>query len=206
MAKYDNSTHFKELQKICRSDKKKYEPFYGKRKQELFEHMVKRDAKVECDNTVVVECDNTVVEGDATVESETTAQDGPPLPKEAKYIDLFCGIGSFHYSFQKLGFKCVMASDIYKPSVDNYKENYNMDHAGAASIWIKDYLSQSKLKDKTIVLNKEDEEISATKGDLVMTFEDQSPVDTILGIEIFSVIHIASNEKIFVSLEDIKDE
>jgi len=44
-----------------------------------------------------------------------------------KYIDLFCGIGSFHYSFQKLGFKCVMASDIYKPAKDNYKENYNMD-------------------------------------------------------------------------------
>ena len=56
------------------------------------------------------------------------------------------------------------------------------------------------------ILNKEDEAISARKGDLVMTFEDQSPVDTILGIDIFPVIHIASNEKIFVSLEDIKDE
>jgi hypothetical protein len=56
------------------------------------------------------------------------------------------------------------------------------------------------------ILNKEDEEISATKGDLVMTFEDQSPVDTILGVDIFPVIHIASNEKIFVSLEDIKEE
>jgi len=56
------------------------------------------------------------------------------------------------------------------------------------------------------ILNKEDEAITATKGDLVMTFEDQSPVDTILGIEIFPVIHIASGEKIFVSLEDIKDE
>jgi len=56
------------------------------------------------------------------------------------------------------------------------------------------------------ILNKEDEAITATKGDLVMTFEDQSPVDTILGIDIFSVIHIASGEKIFVSLEDIKDE
>jgi len=44
-----------------------------------------------------------------------------------KYIDLFCGIGSFHYSFQQLGFKCVMASDIYAPAKDNYKENYNMD-------------------------------------------------------------------------------
>ena len=56
------------------------------------------------------------------------------------------------------------------------------------------------------ILNKEDEAITATAGDLVMTFEDQSPVDTILGIDIFPVIHIASNEKIFVSLEDIKDE
>ena len=56
------------------------------------------------------------------------------------------------------------------------------------------------------ILNKEDEAITATKGDLVMTFEDQSPIDTILGIDIFPVIHIASGEKIFVSLEDIKDE
>ena len=56
------------------------------------------------------------------------------------------------------------------------------------------------------ILNKEDEVISARKGDLVMTFEDQSPVDTMLGIDIFPVIHIASNEKILVSLEDIKDE
>ena len=56
------------------------------------------------------------------------------------------------------------------------------------------------------ILNKEDEAITATKGDLVMTFEDQSPVDTILGIDIFPVIHIASQEKIFVSLDDIKEE
>jgi DNA (cytosine-5)-methyltransferase 1 len=46
---------------------------------------------------------------------------------QVKYIDLFCGIGSFHYSFKELGFKCVMASDIYKPAKNNYKENYDMD-------------------------------------------------------------------------------
>jgi DNA (cytosine-5)-methyltransferase 1 len=46
---------------------------------------------------------------------------------QVKYIDLFCGMGSFHYSFQKLGFKCVMASDIYKPAKENYKKNYNID-------------------------------------------------------------------------------
>ncbi len=44
-----------------------------------------------------------------------------------KFIDLFCGIGSFHYSFKKLGFKCVMASDIVQPSKDTYKKNYSMD-------------------------------------------------------------------------------
>jgi DNA (cytosine-5)-methyltransferase 1 len=47
-----------------------------------------------------------------------------------KYIDLFCGMGSFHYSFQKLGFKCVMASDIYKPARDNYKENFGINVLG----------------------------------------------------------------------------
>ena len=56
------------------------------------------------------------------------------------------------------------------------------------------------------ILNKEDEEVSARKGDLVMTFEDQAPVDTVLGVDIFPVIHIASNEKIFVSLDDIEEE
>jgi len=50
-----------------------------------------------------------------------------PQPNQVKFIDLFCGIGSFHYSFEKLGFKCVMASDIYKPAKENYKKNYNMD-------------------------------------------------------------------------------
>jgi len=56
------------------------------------------------------------------------------------------------------------------------------------------------------ILNKEEEKISATKGDLVMTFEDQTPVDTILGVDIFPVIHVASKEKIFVSLDDIKEQ
>lgn len=47
-----------------------------------------------------------------------------------KYIDLFCGIGSFHYSFRKLGFECVMASDTYKPAKKSYEKNYNMHVMG----------------------------------------------------------------------------
>ena len=55
------------------------------------------------------------------------------------------------------------------------------------------------------ILNKEEEELSAAKGDKVVAYEDEAPVDTILGFEIFPVIHIKSQEKIYVSLEDIED-
>ena len=54
------------------------------------------------------------------------------------------------------------------------------------------------------ILNKQEEELSAKKGDKVAAFEDEAPVDTILGVEIFSVIHLKSKEKIYVSLGDIK--
>ena len=43
-----------------------------------------------------------------------------------KFIDLFCGIGSFHYSFQKLGWECVMACDIDKAVKETYKANYGI--------------------------------------------------------------------------------
>ena len=55
------------------------------------------------------------------------------------------------------------------------------------------------------ILNKEEEELSAKKGDKVVAFDDEPPIDTVLGIEIFPVIHIKSQEKIYVSLEDIKN-
>ncbi len=55
------------------------------------------------------------------------------------------------------------------------------------------------------ILNKEDEELSAAKGDKVIAYKDEAPVDTILGVEIFPVIHVKSQEEIYVSLEDIED-
>jgi hypothetical protein len=54
------------------------------------------------------------------------------------------------------------------------------------------------------ILNKEEEELTAKAGDKVEAFDDEPPVDTILGIEIFPVIHMKTKEKIYVSLEDIK--
>ena len=55
------------------------------------------------------------------------------------------------------------------------------------------------------ILNKDEEELSAAKGDKVIAYKDEAPVDTILGVEIFPVVHVKSQEEIYVSLEDIKD-
>ena len=55
------------------------------------------------------------------------------------------------------------------------------------------------------ILNKEEEELSAKKGDKVIAYDDEPPVDTVLGVEIFPVIHVSTQEKIYVRLEDIKD-
>jgi len=55
------------------------------------------------------------------------------------------------------------------------------------------------------ILNTEEEELTAKAGDKVVTFEDQAPVDTVLGVEIFPVVHMKTKEKLYVSLEDIKE-
>ena len=58
---------------------------------------------------------------------------------------------------------------------------------------------------KNDILNKEEEELTAKKGDRVVAFADESPIDTVLGVEIFPVVHVKTQEKIYVSLEDITD-
>ena len=55
------------------------------------------------------------------------------------------------------------------------------------------------------ILNTEEEELTAKKGDKVVTFDDEAPIDTVLGVEIFPVVHMKTKEKIYVSLEDIKE-
>ena len=56
------------------------------------------------------------------------------------------------------------------------------------------------------ILNKEEEELSAKKGDKVIAFADEAPIDTVLGVDIFPVVHVKTQEKIYVSLEDIRDD
>jgi DNA (cytosine-5)-methyltransferase 1 len=47
-----------------------------------------------------------------------------------KFVDLFCGIGSFHYSFSKMGWECVLASDNDETVHDVYMKNYGMKPVG----------------------------------------------------------------------------
>lgn len=42
------------------------------------------------------------------------------------FIDLFAGIGAFHLALEKLGGKCVFASEIDKYAIETYEENFNM--------------------------------------------------------------------------------
>ena len=49
-----------------------------------------------------------------------------------------------------------------------------------------------------------EEELQAKKGDKVIAYDDEAPIDTILGIDIFPIVHVKTQEKIYVSLEDIK--
>ena len=57
------------------------------------------------------------------------------------------------------------------------------------------------LKDQ---VTADDDEIDAQPGDIVSALEDIPPSDTILGVDVFPVIHKKSNKIIYVSLEDIK--
>lgn len=56
-----------------------------------------------------------------------------------------------------------------------------------------------------VVATEDEEEIDALEGDEVEAFEDTPAADTILGIDVFPVIHIKTKQKIFVSAEDIKE-
>ena len=54
------------------------------------------------------------------------------------------------------------------------------------------------------ILNTEEEELQAKIGDKVIAFEDEAKIDTVLGVDIFPIIHVKTQEKIYVRWEDIK--
>jgi len=52
------------------------------------------------------------------------------MTKALKFIDLFAGLGGFHLALQKLGHKCVFASELISELRELYKNNHNMKCEG----------------------------------------------------------------------------
>ena len=112
-----------------------------------------------------------------------------------------------------------LLKDTFKESVDDpdmfekqfmkylKEEGYEIDNTISEDvIGFGEILPKGNYVLVTDILNKEEEELSAKKGDKVVAYDDEAPVDTVLGVEIFPVVHVKTQEKIYVSLEDIKDE
>ena len=90
----------------------------------------------------------------------------------------------------------------------NYLEEQGIELDGSIDeevIGFGEQLPKGKYRLKQDILNKQEEELSAKKGDIVIAFDDEAPVDTVLGVDIFSVVHERTQEKIYISLEDIEN-
>lgn len=53
--------------------------------------------------------------------------------KAFTFIDLFSGIGGFHYGLHQIGGKCLMASDIYCTANESYQQNFGLKPVGDIS-------------------------------------------------------------------------
>ena len=111
-----------------------------------------------------------------------------------------------------------LLKDTFKESVEdpntfekqflNYLEEQGIELDGSIDeevIGFGEQLPKGKYRLKQDILNKQEEELSAKKGDIVIAFDDEAPIDTVLGVDIFSVVHEKTQEKIYISLEDIEN-
>ena len=111
-----------------------------------------------------------------------------------------------------------LLKDTFKESVEdpntfekqfiNYLEEQGIELDGSIDeevIGFGEQLPKGKYRLKQDILNKEEEDLTAKKGDVVIAYEDETPTDTVLGVDIFPVVHEKSQEKIYISLEDIEE-
>ena len=109
-----------------------------------------------------------------------------------------------------------LLKDTFKESVDDpdvfekefmkylKEQGYEIDNSISEEvIGLGEVLPKGDYKLANDILNNEEEELSAKKGDKVVAYDDEAPVDTILGVDIFPVVHVKTQEKIYVGLEDL---
>ncbi len=110
-----------------------------------------------------------------------------------------------------------LLKDTFKESVDDpdvfekeflkylKEEGYEIDNSISEEvIGFGEVLPKGEYTLTNDILSKDEEEITAKRGDKVIAYDDEAPVDTILGVDIFPVVHIKTKEKIYVGLEDLR--
>jgi DNA (cytosine-5)-methyltransferase 1 len=86
-------------------------------------------------SSIKLSLSNTINESSSSSSSSSSIIEPIITHKEIKYIDLFCGLGAFHYAFNSLQtedikYKCVFACDIDDNVRKIYKENYGITPEG----------------------------------------------------------------------------
>jgi hypothetical protein len=96
----------------------------------------------------------------------------------------------------------LLEKEFYKYLKDNdLVEPYSLDE----EIQFTDKLTKGKYKLVQDIYTDKSTEPAAKSGDYVIAFSDTPPHDTVMGMDIFPVIHEKSKEEIFVTIEDIEE-
>ena len=68
-----------------------------------------------------------------------------------------------------------------------------------------DKLTKGQYKLINDIFTDKDTEVVGKKGDTVSVFGDVAAIDTVMGVEIFPVVHDKSKSEIYVSIEDLEE-
>ena len=68
-----------------------------------------------------------------------------------------------------------------------------------------DKLTKGQYKIVNDIYTDKSTEVVAKKGDTVSVFGDTGAIDTIMGVEIFPVVHDKSKNEIYISIEDLEE-
>jgi len=96
----------------------------------------------------------------------------------------------------------LLEKEFYKYLKDNdLVEPYSLEE----EIQFTDKLTKGRYKLMNDIYTDKSTEVTAKSGDIVVAFSDTPPHDTVMGMDIFPVIHEKSKEEIFVTIEDIEE-